>query len=378
MTSRSSRSQLRAALTLSLALSASPLWASVVRPLTPESLLAGADAVVEGRVLSVEGRWNAEHTGLETHVTFRVSARLAGTTPDVLTVVQPGGALDGNRHVVVGMPNFTEGEEARLYLRRLPQRSGPPRFRVYGWSQGKWLPAARDGTSSYEPAPVPPTGVAGARGFATNGMRWPPQLDPVAYQVNRAGSDELGLNDVKQAIADAFATWAAVPCSSLAFEYVGETDLGVAVDQQNVLLFIESGWIYGEEAAGATSLWLPVEGEQTADIALNGEHFSWAIAPTGHVGTEVMDVQGVLTHEMGHFSGLGHTDRAYDTMYFAWKPWPGQRTLSVDDKLGLCSLYPIDGDECTVDGDCPEGGALRGLRARHPVHGCSCAGGYDV
>jgi hypothetical protein len=33
-------------------------------------------------------------------------------------------------------------------------------------------------------------------------------------------------------------------------------------------------------------------------------------------------------------------------MYYSWKPWPGQRTLSLDDKLGLSEVYPTPGDEC--------------------------------
>lgn len=344
-----------AALALALLLCGPAARASVIEPLSPVELFAGADAVVEGRVLSVETRWNASGTGVETRVDFAVARRLQGMTPDVVTLVQPGGQVREGRHVVVGMPSWVEGEEARLFLRRLPEPSGAHRYRVYGWQQGKWTKTANDDVARFVPDSARPEGVAGVHGFATNGMRWPPQKIPVGYKVHSAGSDDIALDDVELAVAAGFATWQEVPCASLAFEYAGETSLGVAVDQENVILFLESGWLYGEEAAGATSLWIPVEGEQTADIALNGQHFAWAVGPASAAGTTTMDLQGVLTHEMGHFSGLGHTQRAYDTMYYSWKPWPGQRTLSVDDKLGLCSLYPVPGDECVTSEDCSAG-----------------------
>jgi len=99
-----------------------------------------------------------------------------------------------------------------------------------------------------------------------------------------------------------------------------------------------------------TSLYI-VPGKQTADIALNGQNFRWAIEPSNALMATTLDLQAVLTHEVGHFAGLGHTMRAYDTMYYTWKPWQGQRTLSIDDKLGLCSIYPTTGNECP----CPAG-----------------------
>jgi uncharacterized protein (TIGR03382 family) len=42
-------------------------------------------------------------------------------------------------------------------------------------------------------------------------------------------------------------------------------------------------------------------------------------------------------------------------MYVSWTPWMGQRRPSLDDKLGLCSIYPAFGDECTVAGGCAPG-----------------------
>lgn len=313
---------------------------STVRRLSPAALADGADLVVTARVASVTSRWAADRRGLETVVELEPDdpARPA------LTIVQPGGELGGARQLVVGMPTYQVGERARFHLRANPDGAT---WRVYGWSQGVWPELVIAGARLYLPgtAPTPPADAVAA--FTTNGMVWPEAAMPVPYLVHQAGSDDLSFAEVEAAIAAAFAAWQAVPCSRLRFTHAGTTDLGVAVDGQNVILFIEDGWIYGREAAGATSLWI-LDGEQTADVAMNGQHYRWAIGPPGSAFTAgTLDLQGVLTHELGHFSGLGHTSSAHDTMYYSWTPWPGQRTPSRDDKLGLCSLYPQAGDECT-------------------------------
>lgn len=307
-----------------VAAAAAPAHASWVRPMSEAELDAGAERVVDATVVAIGARWDRAHRGLETLVTLVPD----GDAP--LTIVQPGGELDGVRHIVVGMPTYRLGEHTRFHL---AHNLDGETWRVYGWAQGK----------------------AGGAGFTTNGMVWPAAVQPVAYELQNAGSDDLTMPEIQTAVAGAFAAWQDVPCASLTYQLAGTTDLGVAIDGHNVILFIESGWIYGSEAAGATSLYI-IDGSQTADVAMNGENYHWAIAPSGALAASgTFDLQAVLTHELGHFSGLGHTLSAHDTMYYSWTPWQGQRTPSRDDKLGLCSIYPVAGTECTGPGDCDAG-----------------------
>ena len=320
--------------------------ASTVIPLSAAELESGADRIVDATVVARRTVWNATRTGLETHAMLAVDQSHKGPPTAVLEVVVPGGELDGARHIVFGTPALAFGEHARWFLRDLPDTTA----RVYGWAQGKWPAKIVDGRTVFLPAPIVAEHDTSVAAFATNGMIWPAAKIPVSYVIQNAGGQDLTLADEIAAFDAAFATWQAVPTASLAFTNAGMTDLGLAVDSTNVMMFVETGWVFGSEAAAATSLYI-IDGLQTADIAVNGQNFHWAIGPpNASVTANTLDLQAVLTHEIGHFSGLGHTLRAFDTMYYSWKPWQGQRTLSIDDKLGLTSIYPIAGDEC---GSCP-------------------------
>lgn len=321
--------------------------ASTIRELGPAALEAGADRIVDATVLQSDARWNANHTQIETHAVLAIEATRKGAPATTLEVVVPGGTIDGRTQITFGTPAVIDGERARWFLKS----RGDGSYRVYGWAQGKW-PAAG---SSFRRDPIAAERDRSrdAR-FAVNGMVWPASEIPVRYLIQSTGSADLPISDVTAAFDAAFATWQAVPTASLAFQNDGMTALGIdSNDDTNVMLFVETGWTFGAEAAAATSLVI-FEGMQTADIAVNGENWTWAIGPANpSINQDVLDLQAVMTHEIGHFSGLGHSNRAYDTMFFAWNPWEGQRTLSIDDKLGLTSLYPIVGDECTTT--CPDG-----------------------
>ena len=319
-----------------------PAGASTVMHLSPAELAAGADRVVEGNVVARTTTWNAAHTGFETHATLAVTATLQGPAEPLVDVVVPGGRIGDAQHVVIGMPSVELGERARWFLRA----RGDGTFRVYGWAQGKWPVRAIAGAEVFESAPVAAEHDTRFAEFTTNGMVWPAAKIPVQYLIHMTGSADLTLPQVTAAVDAAFGTWQAVACSSLAFNDAGTTTLGEAVDGQNVILFTETGWAYGAESAAATSVYI-VPGMQTADINMNGQDWTWAVGPPGSaIDNKTLDLQAVLQHETGHFSGLNHSMRAYDTMYYSWKPWQDERHPSVDDKQGLCSIYPKMGDEC--------------------------------
>jgi hypothetical protein len=61
----------------------------------------------------------------------------------------------------------------------------------------------------------------------------------------------------------------------------------------------------------------------------------------GESGCQYLDLQSVLTHEAGHFLGLGDVALANVTMNASSLPGDvSRRTLAPDDVAGVCAIYP--------------------------------------
>lgn len=99
-------------------------------------------------------------------------------------------------------------------------------------------------------------------------------------------------------------------------------------------------------------------------IFLNETEFDWSREPRPFqpVYTDpqgdyrlIVDVESVLTHELGHALGLAHSDDPLATMAPNYRGDGSMQALAVDDKLGLCSLYEVANprDECSSGRDCP-------------------------
>lgn len=56
--------------------------------------------------------------------------------------------------------------------------------------------------------------------------------------------------------------------------------------------------------------------------------------------SDALDVQNLMTHELGHLVGLGHSSKKSATMYVDSEfGQTSKRTLSSDDKKGLAKIY---------------------------------------
>jgi len=97
----------------------------------------------------------------------------------------------------------------------------------------------------------------------------------------------------------------------------------------------------------------------TSQIILSVEEDSNKALSQDEDGRPIYDLQSILTHEIGHFLGLAHSQRSDATMFFSYNP--NQRDLTDDDIEGICTIYrpgtndfrdftPRNG----FSGDCPE------------------------
>jgi hypothetical protein len=123
---------------LLLALTVSPVSATILRPLSDQELTARAHTIVIGRAIARQTVWTGQD--LATLVTVAVTESIKGDSSSSLTVALPGG-IDRRRKIpvqvlYVGAPQIARDEEVLLFLERA-DRSIPGAYVVSGFSQGK-------------------------------------------------------------------------------------------------------------------------------------------------------------------------------------------------------------------------------------------------
>lgn len=105
-----------------LGASVTPARADTVLDLTVTEMAQMADAVIRGRVLSVDAAWNDSHTRIFTEVEIEVEAYLVGSGPDRVIIRQVGGTVGDTTLRVSGQPRFTPGQRVVAFLE--PDGSG--------------------------------------------------------------------------------------------------------------------------------------------------------------------------------------------------------------------------------------------------------------
>jgi hypothetical protein len=98
-------------------LAAAQANASVARAVGFQEKVDAADAIVLGKVVSTETGWDPSRRWIVTRSTLQVEKALKGTPASQLTVVTPGGSIDGIRQETIGVPSFTPGDEHVVFVR---------------------------------------------------------------------------------------------------------------------------------------------------------------------------------------------------------------------------------------------------------------------
>jgi hypothetical protein len=196
-------------------------------------------------------------------------------------------------------------------------------------------------------------------GFDINGqsfiLRW--RQSPVPYFVSSIGVPGVTPNDFQAAVSRAFATWQAVPTASIAFQFAGYTsNLPGEDDGRSTLGFLNQPQL--DRVLASTSFLVDsVTGELVeSDIFFNSA-FPWSVAPGGERNR--WDLESIALHEIGHFSGLGHSALGETEMgnggrrvlsaasvLFPIALGAGDismRSLRPDDIAGISDLYPDAG-----------------------------------
>jgi len=178
----------------------------------------------------------------------------------------------------------------------------------------------------------------------------------IEYAFNGRGFSGLDQLAVRNAVAAAFAAWREVPCAGHPlgfrfFELSMSTDLTVgpmaAEPNLNVISLLTAAEWQREGFAASefarTKLWFDDESGEIlgADIAFNPSIMPLVVCPDStSCNSDAVDLQNVITHELGHFLGLAHSEDASATMWCAAQRGDHEkRSLADDDKVGLCAVY---------------------------------------
>jgi hypothetical protein len=115
----------------------------------------------------------------------------------------------------------------------------------------------------------------------------------------------------------------------------------------NVVLFQDNDWKY-RGIDGTLAKTSVTYNDQTgeiydADIEINSANNEVTISDDP--AKIEYDLQAILTHEVGHFIGIAHSDKPDAVMYPTYNPGSTtQRKLTPDDVEAVCHIYPPNSD----------------------------------
>jgi len=210
-----------------------------------------------------------------------------------------------------------------------------------------------DGSSQIGNAPCPTEGAP---------LEWKDAC--LSYAIDGQGSEWMDDADVQAAIDASFASWQNADCGgskpNLIFKAFRASTCQRAefntTGNVNTIAFLDpfqdpcADQAYPARAFAVTVVWHNTSTGEIldADMMINDEFAvggnaggPYANCPdTGCEGTDA-DLASIVTHEIGHFIGIGHTDVPQATMFAsADRRDVGKRTLAQDDVDAVCDIYP--------------------------------------
>jgi hypothetical protein len=185
-------------------------------------------------------------------------------------------------------------------------------------------------------------------------LQWP--VACVGFWSQENASRQVTLGTFDPIAKRAFAAWADVDCGggkrpSIAVTFQGHVECAEQEYNQkggnaNILMFRDDVWPYtgADNTLALTTLTFNTDtGEiYDADMEVNGTSQMRLTTDDADVDKDLLSI---LTHEAGHFLGLGHTQssNADATMFASYEQGSvSLRDLDADDQKGICALYPPD------------------------------------
>jgi hypothetical protein len=104
--------------------------------ITVERLAQEADVIAVGRVSAMRAEWNEDRSRIQTRVTIAVEKSLKGpTATDEVTILVPGGEVDGVGELYTHMATFHQDEDVLVFA----TKDAKGELRVTQGPEGKYL-----------------------------------------------------------------------------------------------------------------------------------------------------------------------------------------------------------------------------------------------
>jgi hypothetical protein len=184
---------------------------------------------------------------------------------------------------------------------------------------------------------------------------------PIVYRFHSKSSDRLDRDNAREAVRSAFQRWSDVTCAN------GRTSLRFA-EQEDIeahrprdphlrgadhfgIYFRDDVWAATDPdstLALTTQTYGKINGwVEEADIEINTTSAAFATSDSA-IG---IDLQAVLTHEVGHYIGLAHSPSSDSIMVDSYcksgtrcdQGKVEARRLGHDDEAAVCALFPPSG-----------------------------------
>ncbi len=321
-----------------------------------DELADQSDIVIVGTVQSIESNWNDNRSAIYSTVTLSVEIVLDGEKQqDTVTVVVPGGEVDGIREIVLTSPVFEIGDQVLLFLSETSAKnfsigsSQVKQYELSGNFQGR-IPVQskavvgipldqladdfsllRQGKIVREdlhyinkPDGTVLTTLNAEEQFALLGVQWPGDFPEIEFKINAP-------SDVSAEIRDAAETWNSAG-ANFSFVYAGTHSREGSAEYNGINEII---WTELDASSLAIArIWSAGSQIRETDMVFN-TNYNWSTS--NQAISDHYDVQTITLHELGHWLGLAHPEVTESVMYYRYQGI--QRQLYAVDVAGIKYLY---------------------------------------